>query len=281
MPGLDDHRGRHERRQDVTAQRPFESDPGARTNRHDRGRSRAAGAATELGGPGDGGARGQPGPRRGSRAPGAELAAHDPRPHHRGGGRGETMRSTCSGPSRPATAAVSGPFTPAAPWTLWFSCRYWRSWPPPPCSRRSSHALVSRAVDIVVYQELSEEDGTRRVTEVIELDRPGVSFAGAASSTGSDSLSAGMRQRGRGCFRTSPRSGFSDSLPQSGLSVGVGAARCGVDGPRARENGHRGVQVGAGGAADPGRSLASTLGPAFTHGGEGRACGPWLCSGFH
>lgn len=39
-------------------------------------------------------------------------------------------------------------------------------------------ALVARAVDVVVYQEFFEDEGQRRVTEVIELDRPGVVFQG-------------------------------------------------------------------------------------------------------
>ena len=39
-------------------------------------------------------------------------------------------------------------------------------------------SLVSRAVDVVIYQELFEDEGRRRVSEVIEIDRPGVSFDG-------------------------------------------------------------------------------------------------------
>jgi pilus assembly protein CpaF len=37
-------------------------------------------------------------------------------------------------------------------------------------------ALVSRAVDVVVYQELFEDEGKRRVSQVVEVDRPGVRF---------------------------------------------------------------------------------------------------------
>jgi pilus assembly protein CpaF len=37
-------------------------------------------------------------------------------------------------------------------------------------------AMVARAVDIVVYQEHFEDEGVRRIAEVVELDRPGVAI---------------------------------------------------------------------------------------------------------
>jgi pilus assembly protein CpaF len=38
-------------------------------------------------------------------------------------------------------------------------------------------SMVARGVEVVVYQEFFEDEMRRRVTEVIEVDRPGVSFA--------------------------------------------------------------------------------------------------------
>ena len=35
-------------------------------------------------------------------------------------------------------------------------------------------ALVSRAVDVVIYQEFFQQEGVRRVSEVVEVERPGV-----------------------------------------------------------------------------------------------------------
>jgi pilus assembly protein CpaF len=39
-------------------------------------------------------------------------------------------------------------------------------------------AMVARAVDIVIYQRHFEDEGSRRVAELLELERPGVSFGG-------------------------------------------------------------------------------------------------------
>jgi hypothetical protein len=36
--------------------------------------------------------------------------------------------------------------------------------------------MVARAVDVVVYQRHFDEENARRVAEVLEVDRPGVSF---------------------------------------------------------------------------------------------------------
>jgi hypothetical protein len=36
--------------------------------------------------------------------------------------------------------------------------------------------MVARAVDVVVYQKQFEEENTRRIAEVLEVDRPGVRF---------------------------------------------------------------------------------------------------------
>jgi hypothetical protein len=41
-------------------------------------------------------------------------------------------------------------------------------------------ALVSRAVDVVIYQQFFEDEGVRRVAEVVEIDRPGVRYDGGA-----------------------------------------------------------------------------------------------------
>jgi len=40
-------------------------------------------------------------------------------------------------------------------------------------------AMVGRAVDIVIYQRHFSESGTRRIVEVLEVDKPGVTFGGA------------------------------------------------------------------------------------------------------
>jgi pilus assembly protein CpaF len=40
-------------------------------------------------------------------------------------------------------------------------------------------AMVARAVDIVIYQKHFEEEDTRRIDEIIEVDRPGVRFGPA------------------------------------------------------------------------------------------------------
>jgi pilus assembly protein CpaF len=37
-------------------------------------------------------------------------------------------------------------------------------------------SMVSRTVDVVIYQKLDEDQNVRRVTEVLEVDRPGVTF---------------------------------------------------------------------------------------------------------
>jgi hypothetical protein len=34
--------------------------------------------------------------------------------------------------------------------------------------------MVARAVDVVIYQRLFDEEGARRVAEVLEVERPGV-----------------------------------------------------------------------------------------------------------
>jgi hypothetical protein len=37
-------------------------------------------------------------------------------------------------------------------------------------------AMIARAVDVVVYQEHFEDEGVRRVSEIVEVDHPGVSI---------------------------------------------------------------------------------------------------------
>jgi pilus assembly protein CpaF len=43
-------------------------------------------------------------------------------------------------------------------------------------------SLVARAVDVVIYQEFDEQEGVRRVSEIVEIDRPGVRFDQGAIS---------------------------------------------------------------------------------------------------
>ena len=48
-----------------------------------------------------------------------------------------------------------------------------------PIAGLTSHvvaAMVARAVDVVIYQKHFEDEGARRVAEVLELERPGVTF---------------------------------------------------------------------------------------------------------
>ena len=86
----------HRRGQDHAAQRAGRRDPRGRAHRHRRGRGRAAaaGRATSCGSrPGRANAEGVgevPHPR-----PGAQRAAHAPRPHRRGRGAAAPRRSTC------------------------------------------------------------------------------------------------------------------------------------------------------------------------------------------
>ena len=77
---------RHRHRQDDAAERPLERDSRQRAHRHHRGRGRAPAAAGPRRPPGDPPAQHR-GEGRGDPArPGAQRAAHAPRPDHRGRG---------------------------------------------------------------------------------------------------------------------------------------------------------------------------------------------------
>jgi pilus assembly protein CpaF len=79
-------------------------------------------------------------------------------------------------------------------------------------------ALVSRAVDIVVYQELSEADGTRRVTEVLELDRPGVSLIGGGIEYRVRRLVRWDETAGTWLFPEQPSEPIQRSLQKAGVA---------------------------------------------------------------
>jgi pilus assembly protein CpaF len=79
-------------------------------------------------------------------------------------------------------------------------------------------ALVSRAVDVVVYQEFFEDEGRRRVTEVIELDRPGVVFGGGGHEYRVRRLVAWDEERRAWAFPDCPSERLCRSLRRAGES---------------------------------------------------------------
>jgi pilus assembly protein CpaF len=77
-------------------------------------------------------------------------------------------------------------------------------------------ALVSRAVDIVVYQELFEDEGKRRVSQILEIDRPGVRFDGGGIEYCVRELVRWDDRLGRWLYPESPSPGLCRALRRVG-----------------------------------------------------------------
>jgi pilus assembly protein CpaF len=84
-------------------------------------------------------------------------------------------------------------------------------------------ALVARAVDVVVYQEFFEDEGQRRVTEVVELDRPGVVFQGGGQEYRVRRLVAWDEERRAWAFPDRPSERLCTALRRAGQSWPVEA----------------------------------------------------------
>jgi hypothetical protein len=107
--------GRHRQRQDHAAQPDLRFHSRQRAHRDHRGCGRAAAAPAARGAPGDAAAEHRGQGRGDAARPGAQLAAHAPRPHHPGrGARGRSARHAAGDEHRPRRIAGDDPREHAA-----------------------------------------------------------------------------------------------------------------------------------------------------------------------
>jgi pilus assembly protein CpaF len=78
-------------------------------------------------------------------------------------------------------------------------------------------SLASRAVDVVIYEEFFEEEGQRRVSEIIEVDRPGVRFDGSGIEYQVRQLVRWDQDLRAWCFPDGPSERLLGSLRRAGL----------------------------------------------------------------